>query len=80
MKNLANGKEEYTYCHSVNVAVLSGLLGKWLGLDRAVIRELMVAGALHDIGKAVVSLEILNKPGELTSFEMQDKFGNRRQI
>jgi len=72
MKNVGSSKEEYTYRHSVNVAVLSGLLGKWLGFERAAIRNLMLAGALHDIGKSQVSLEILNKPGDLTSFEMQD--------
>jgi putative nucleotidyltransferase with HDIG domain len=72
MKNVVNSKEEYTYRHSVNVAVLSGLLGKWLGLERPVIRDLMLAGALHDIGKSQVALEILNKSGDLTSFEMQD--------
>ncbi|MDF2571113.1 MAG: rpfG 3 [Sporomusa sp.] len=72
MKNVVNSKAEYTYRHSVNVAVLSGLLGKWLGLERSVIRDLMLAGALHDIGKSQVALEILNKPGDLTSFEMQD--------
>lgn len=72
MKNVVNSKEEYTYRHSVNVAVLSGLLGKWLGLERPVIRDLMLAGALHDIGKSQIALEILNKPGDLTSFEMQD--------
>lgn len=72
LKNAGNSKEEYTYRHSVNVAVLSALLGKWLGLERPVVGDLMLAGALHDIGKSQVPLEILNKPGDLTSFEMQD--------
>lgn len=71
MKDLADGKEEYTYRHSVNVAVLSGLLGKWLGLERHLVRDLMLAGILHDIGKSQISLDILNKPGGLMSFEMK---------
>lgn len=70
MKELVNDKREYTYCHSVNVSIISGLLGKWLGLERKLIRDLILAGALHDIGKAQVDLEILNKPEKLTFFEM----------
>lgn len=62
--------DEYTFHHSVNVAVVAGLLGKWLGYTSTEIRNLSLAGLLHDIGKAKISLEILNKPAKLSVAEM----------
>lgn len=61
--------DEYTYIHSVNVALYSMLLAKWLELDRAEIKNLVKAAVLHDIGKAKVADNILNKPGKLTDEE-----------
>ncbi len=70
LKGLINSKEDYTFRHSANVAVVAGLLGKWLGLEESVRRDLMLAGLLHDIGKMQIPLEVLNKPGDLTTLEM----------
>lgn len=61
---------EYTFHHSVNVAVLSGVLGKWLGYSGVALKDLILAGLLHDIGKSQIPLEILNKPDKLTAEEM----------
>ncbi|WP_425059490.1 hypothetical protein SCACP_00830 [Sporomusa carbonis] len=61
---------EYTFKHSVNVAIISGILGKWLGLPDTQLKELILAALMHDLGKAVIPLEILNKPGKLTDEEM----------
>lgn len=60
---------EYTFKHSLNVAIIAGILGKWLGIKEH-LRELILSGLLHDIGKVFVSQEILNKPGRLTADEM----------
>jgi putative nucleotidyltransferase with HDIG domain len=57
--------ENLTYCHSVNVATLSLLLGKQLGLGDAAIAALGEASLLHDIGKTRIPLELLRKPGAL---------------
>ncbi len=62
-------KDEYTYMHSVAVCALMIALARQLGLDEEFTRELGLAGLLHDIGKAKVPLEILNKPGKLTDAE-----------
>jgi putative nucleotidyltransferase with HDIG domain len=62
---------EYTFNHSLNVAILCGLIGKWLGYSGQVLKDLILAGLLHDIGKALTPLEILNKPGKLTMDEME---------
>jgi len=61
--------ENLTYCHSVNVAMLSLLLGRQIGLEEAEISTLVEAALLHDIGKTRIPLEIVKKPGALTKRE-----------
>lgn len=63
--------DEYTYAHSINVALYSMLIGKWLELPESEIRLLMIAGILHDVGKSKIPLSILNKKGPLTSEEFE---------
>jgi len=70
MKQIKNA-DEYTYSHCVNVSLYSMLIGKWLKLPENEIRLLMIAGLLHDVGKAKVPFEILNKPGPLTQKEFE---------
>lgn len=62
-------KDDYTYMHSVAVCGLMIALAKQLSLSESEIQHAGMAGLLHDIGKARVSLEILNKPGKLTDEE-----------
>jgi len=45
-------------------------LGRQLGLDDEQCREAGMAGMLHDLGKATIPLDILNKPGKLTPEEI----------
>jgi HD-GYP domain-containing protein (c-di-GMP phosphodiesterase class II) len=61
--------DEYTYMHSVAVCALMVSLGRAIGLDDAECREAGLAGMLHDLGKALMPQEILNKPGKLTPEE-----------
>lgn len=61
--------DEYTYRHSIGVAVLSRFIGSSTGLKEKALDELTVAGFLHDIGKMMVPEEIINKPGKLTGDE-----------
>ncbi len=61
--------DEYSYMHSVAVCALMVSLGRTLGLNEAQCREAGLAGLLHDMGKALMPLEILNKPGKLTDEE-----------
>ena len=44
-------------------------LGRQLGLDDNQLRDAGMAGLLHDMGKALIPIEILNKPGALTNDE-----------
>ena len=53
--------DEYTFTHSVNVCIFSVALGKKLGLSRLQLYDLGMTALLHDVGKARVPIEILNK-------------------
>lgn len=61
--------DNYTYMHSVAVCAMMVVLARRLGLDEAKIRSAGMAGLMHDLGKAAIPLEILNKPGKLTDEE-----------
>ena len=61
--------DEYTYMHSVAVCALMVSLGRQLGLDDDQCREAGMAGMLHDLGKAAMPQDVLNKPGKLTPEE-----------
>ncbi len=63
--------DEYTYMHSVAVCALMVSLGRQLGLDEAACHSAGMAGLLHDIGKSVMPMEVLNKPGKLTDAEYE---------
>ncbi len=61
--------DDYTFMHSVAVCALMIALARQLGLDEAQVRDAGMAGLLHDLGKAMIPLEVLNKPGKLTDEE-----------
>ena len=61
--------DDYTYMHSVAVCALMVALARQMGLDEALTRELGMAGLLHDLGKALMPMTVLNKPGKLTDEE-----------
>ena len=53
--------DEYTFTHSVNVCIFSVALGKKLGFTRLHLYDLGMTALLHDVGKARVPVDILNK-------------------
>lgn len=61
--------DEYTYRHSVNVAVLSTVVGMGMGLSTKELINLCAAAIFHDLGKLEIAEEILNKPGRLDDEE-----------
>ncbi len=63
-------EDEYTFTHSLNVAILNIAQGMSLGLDEGLLRDVGIAGGmLHDAGKIFVDKEIIRKPGQLTDEE-----------
>jgi HD-GYP domain-containing protein (c-di-GMP phosphodiesterase class II) len=63
--------DDYTYVHSVNVCVLSLVLGFHLGLDRKMLSNLGVGALLHDIGKTKLPVELINKPDIYNEYDWQ---------
>jgi len=62
-------RDEYTFQHCVSVSALAVAFGRALVMARDEIKELAMGGLLHDAGKALVPVAILNKPGKLTDDE-----------
>lgn len=63
--------DRYLSEHSVNVCILSMVLGKDLGLDPGSTLELGLSALLHDVGKVFVPADIIKKPGKLSEEEWQ---------
>ena len=63
--------DDYTYMHSVAVCALMIALGRQLKLDADLISKAGIAGLLHDLGKAMMPMDVLNKPGKLTDEEFR---------
>ncbi|MDZ4152405.1 HD-GYP domain-containing protein, partial [Methylicorpusculum sp.] len=64
-------RDAYTAQHSLNVCMLSIVLGRHLNLSEANLNNVGLCGMMHDMGKMRVPLEILNKPGKLDPDEME---------
>lgn len=63
--------DDYTLGHSVNVCILSALMGSIMGYRPHELRDLAIGAVLHDIGKVAIPPDIMNKPGPLTPQEFQ---------
>jgi HD-GYP domain-containing protein (c-di-GMP phosphodiesterase class II) len=61
--------DEYTFTHSVNVCILAVAIGKKLGLSRLQLYDLGLAALLHDVGKARIPVDVLNKSTGLSEDE-----------
>ena len=64
-----NQEGDYNIHHCVHLAILGGLMAKWMhlsGIDR---QNLVLAGLFLDIGKQFIPHEILEKKGKLTDEE-----------
>ena len=71
MMQCMRGYDDLTYTHSINVALISNVIGTWMNLGHDDIETLMIAGMLHDIGKLRIPPEIIQKPGRLTDEEYE---------
>ncbi len=61
--------DEYTFTHSVNVCIFSVALGRKIGLTKIQLYDLGMTALLHDIGKAKIPIEVLNKVDGLSEDE-----------
>lgn len=60
-----------TYAHSLNVSLISRMIGMWQNYNADDLETLTLGGLLHDIGKSKIPPEIINKPGRLTPEEYE---------
>lgn len=65
-------QDDYSYMHSLSVSVLMIVLGREVGYDSNQCLEVGLAGLLHDVGKALVPGDLLNKPTKLTEQEFAE--------
>lgn len=61
--------DDLTFTHSMNVALISNVFARWLGLSEEEARLATACGMLHDIGKLKIDDSIIKKPGKLTDSE-----------
>jgi len=64
--------DDYTFSHSVNVAIIAMCIGKRINLSKKSLERLGLCGLLHDLGKVEVSKKILNKTSKLTDQEFEE--------
>ena len=63
--------DNYTYSHSMNVCILSVLIGRQYGLSLNRLTDIALCGLLHDIGKVDIPIQIIDKRGPLTDEEFE---------
>lgn len=64
-------RDDYSFKHSVNVSLLAGAQAAALGLDEGLVREISIAGLMHDLGKTMVPEAVLQKQTPRTPAEKQ---------
>lgn len=69
--NKLKSRDSYTYRHMMNVAIICSFIGRGLKIPEEEVKKLTLSGLLHDIGKRVIPLEILNKPSALSKAEFE---------
>ena len=62
-------KDYYTQGHCVRVADVACALAERAGFDTTTLFWFRIGALLHDVGKLIVPMEILNKPGRLNEDE-----------
>ena len=63
--------DDYTFTHSVNVAIYAIALGQRLGIPKKHLNYLGMAGLFHDIGKTGIDKDLMNKSGSLSPEEWE---------
>ena len=64
--------DDYTFFHSVNVSIMSLLMGLELEMDKEDLVNLGLAAMLHDIGKMFVKQDLLHRRGSLNVEEYKE--------
>jgi HD-GYP domain-containing protein (c-di-GMP phosphodiesterase class II) len=65
-------KDRYTQGHSVRVGKYSEIIARELGWTDDAVEGIAIAGYLHDIGKLIVDLNVLNSPGRFNAKDSKE--------
>lgn len=71
LQNAMEEKDDYTAGHTIRVTEYALMLGRVMGLQESEMHVLRRAAQFHDIGKLVIDLSCIQKPGKLTEEEWQ---------
>ncbi len=71
LSNALDAKSKWTAGHAERVTKYAVAIGKEMGLEEKSLKELEIAGLLHDIGKMETYIDLLDKKGELTVEEIE---------
>lgn len=63
--------DDSIYAHSMNVALITRMIGRWMRMEMDELNTLTMAGLLHDIGKTMIPESVINKPDKLTDEEFK---------
>jgi HD-GYP domain-containing protein (c-di-GMP phosphodiesterase class II) len=63
--------DEYTFVHSINVCLLVLAQARSFGIQGGMLHAMGMAALLHDVGKLMVPLTVLNKAGKLMDEEWE---------
>jgi HD-GYP domain-containing protein (c-di-GMP phosphodiesterase class II) len=69
LESMMAARDPYTVGHQRRVSQIACNIGREMGLSVDHLRDLQVAGTLHDLGKIAIPSGLLSKPGNLTSLE-----------
>lgn len=64
--------DDSTFSHCLNVGLICYIFANWLKLNPEEVELATACGLLHDIGKLLVSIDIIKKPGKLTEDEFRE--------
>lgn len=64
--------DDLTYVHSLNVSLICSVFAGWLKMSKEETKILTQAGLLHDIGKMLITKDIISKPARLTEDEYEE--------
>ncbi|MBK5263040.1 MAG: HD domain-containing protein [Peptostreptococcaceae bacterium] len=70
--NIIDAQSEFTQKHSSGLSEKLEKMAEFYKMDKITTLKLLIATDLHDLGKLVISSDLLDKPGELTEEEFEE--------
>lgn len=66
-----HNKDDSVYVHCIDVALISNVLSRWLHFSESDQKMATACGLFHDVGKFMLPVGVLRKPGKLTPEEFE---------